>query len=185
MQHLRSSEATAAPEVRKQPLRRAAMHACRRRQPLRKAGSTSGAHKKEDVVPHGPSWRSRATVLVAGTRGATVHDDRRGPRCQRKEDRRRSAEGAAGGRHQKEKHVAAYREAFGVMSMGCATATVAVSDLPELACSKLQPVTVPDVFMEQRDCSRRRVEEGAEAARYPLFLFVFICCVLILYVCFF
>ena len=78
-------------------------------------------------------------MLVAGTRGATVHDDRRGPRCQRKEDRRRSAEGEAGGRHQKEKHVAAYREAFGVMSMGCATATVAVSDLPELACSKLSP----------------------------------------------
>ena len=81
------------------------MHACRRRQPLRKAGSTSGAHKKEDVVPHGTCGRSTATVLVAGTRGATVHDDRRGPRCQRKEDRRRSAEGEAGGREQKEQQV--------------------------------------------------------------------------------
>ena len=63
------------------------MHACRRRPPLRKAGSTSGAHKKEDVVPHGTCGRSTAAVLVAGTRGATVHDDRRGPRCQRGDHR--------------------------------------------------------------------------------------------------
>ena len=79
---------------------------------------------------------------------------------QKKEDRRRAVEGEAGGREQKEQQVAAYREAFGVKSTGCATGTVVVSDWPKLSCSKPQPLTVPDVLygaggLQKKEARRR------------------------------